>query len=184
MIIPNFEELLPLYDGYYRLMDQSEPSFNNDLAMEGRKRIQQVNKILNILKKFHVKVDKFHGAAFQGDRMKATRRAVREYIKADDEMEMYADFFYWVAFRLLAVLEKLPHFKGIKRESKGVVLTRNWLIEHTEIHLQGFAVGAWGPVVKAVRYEDQKDIFPANPLYEDAQILKDAIEKSLKKVLV
>lgn len=49
--------------------------------------------------------------------------------------------------------------------------------------MQGFAVGDWGPIVKAVRYEDQKGIFPANPLYQDAQIMKSSIEKRLKRVL-
>lgn len=183
MKIPNFEETIKTYDRYYRKMDKEDSSFNNDLAIEGRKRIVQLNKVLNILHVLNLEIDKFHKKAFNGDMIKAKKEEVINYHKSIDDIELYADVFYWIAFRLLVILDNLPQLKGIKNSCKGITLTRNYLIEHTEVYLQGFAVGSGGPVVKAVRYEDQKDVFPANPLYQDAHELKTNLEKMLKKAI-
>lgn len=187
MRAPDLTSTIDLFDEYYRLMDKKEPNFNTDLASEGRKRLEQLKKILNILqnyddehRNFYKKVDTLvHGGP------PIPRGVVKKHSDDMEMAEMYAECFYYIGFRLRSLVRILPNLNNF--ECVGIRNTRNKLIEHPEkqsrVYIQSFAIGDWGPVIKAARYEDQKDIYPANPLYEDALEMKNSLEKSLQRVI-
>ncbi len=205
-----FSNLLILYDKYYVLNNKENTNeFKNDLECEGRKRIEQLDYLLNKIQvkqtraieipqrsqnEFQKLIDNAKQnnldvtIASSSSIINMTKEEGEEYNHLNFEIELLTENFYRIAFRLSKIIEKLPGLGKLK--SNGVRDVRNNLIEHPEakdiqVILQSFSLGnkESGPIIKAIRYSDQTEIFPDKGLYFNAEEIKTNLEKVLIKFI-
>lgn len=89
------------------------------------------------------------------------------------ELELQTECFYWITGRARSVIRLMPGLEGF--EAVGVRNVRNKLIEHPEKSDSGVTVASFGwcgpagPVLKALRPDHQRDIFPDAGLFKNAE---------------
>ena len=206
-----FSNTISLYDKYYITNDRNNTEgFVKDLAQEGRDRILQldylIKKIVQIENeadlisqrqkkafKEHVEFTKKNSLDFETTpapkEINFTHEEFNKYNELTFELELLTEHFYYIAFRLRGIIKHLPGLKSF--ESQGMRDVRNKLIEHpdkdkdSQIFIRSFGFGnkEIGPVIKAIRYSDQVNIFPDKGLYLNAFELKENIEKALSDYL-
>lgn len=197
MDIAIIDKAIDAFDEFYRAQDKLLGGKFNDLGVEGRRRIIQaktlVQKIITLsevegqavqvgLKMPPPKAGQTHEDYFASSEYQAwksnldtpeTKAAVKRFSEITDELELSAECFYWIAGRTRTIIKKLPGLSSF--EATGVRNVRNKLIEHPEKGDSGVVFGGFGwggpngPVVKAIRLEQQINIFPDKGLYLNAQ---------------
>lgn len=208
-----FDEVITLYDEYYRLLDrQQEPAFIRDLASEVRERLQQMTWIVRRARELeaiadaafarsksafvaHVERLKAEGLDYEKvpapDEMKLTTADYRAHSDATFELKLLTESFYYVAGRARSLLRhKRTPVPGLESfECVGVRNVRNKLLEHPEgsdsqVFIQSWAWGnPRGPVLKAVRYGGQEEVFPDAGLYANAEQFRDNLASALRRTL-
>lgn len=206
-----FSKVIALYSEYYVYNDKNQTeSFNKDLASEGRRRIIQLNYIIDKVQQTDEEIDRIsqrHQKSF-GDwiryvhengldfsttpapkEIKMTKEEFDQHNKLTFELELFTEQFYYIAFRLRGIIRYLPGLR--KFESPGMRDVRNKLIEHpdkdkdSQVFIQSFQYGnkEIGPVIKGIRYSDQVSIFPDNGLYTNARELRENLENIIESFL-
>jgi hypothetical protein len=208
-----FEGTIQLFDEYYRAMDKSAAvGFNKDLGCEVRERLQQLDYIIKRVQHLehtaeksmsrsksaflkHVEDLKSRGVPFESapapQEMKVTQEEFEQHQAAFFEMKLLTETFYYLAGRVRTILKNkqapLPNLTSF--ECEGVRNVRNKLLEHAEgadsqVSIQSFGWGAThGPVLKAIRYGGQEQIFPDRGLYRNAEELRGNLERVVKSAL-
>ena len=107
-------------------------------------------------------------------------------------MKLLAEAFYYFAGRVRTILRNtqapLPGLACF--ECDGVRNTRNKLLEHAEgkdsqVSIQSFGWGgSRGPVIKALRYGGQENVFPDRGLYENAEEFRVNLERCIRAAIV
>ncbi len=203
-----FELVIEKFDKYWDKMDAEKPeNFNQDLASEVRKRLEQLDYLYKFIMEKHERYMELSWREFDGD-LNAYKEKIRaaggsiikpkseERIQMDKlalEIELFTESFYYLAHRIKIILiNKFFPFPGLgsfKNKCKGVNLVRNKLIEHPEkeskILVQNFGLGGeLGPTLKPDRPEGQENqIFPDAGLKANTLEFKDNLEKLLNSVL-
>ena len=199
-----------LFDEYYRYQDATNPKFNKDAAAEAGERLEQLDRILSkvnkleaesekyieytksVLDRVHAEAPDFTDSRTWNDELKALYQTLsdskrnQERLAVNQELMDWTEAFYYFAFRARQLLRLLPGVKNF--ECVGVRDVRNHLIEHPEKQSKVFLIsfgwgGASGPAVKALRVDDQKDIFVDKGLYVNAQEFKEDLERRLRAVI-
>lgn len=200
-----FDSTIEVFDRYCDKMEKDNlSSYNSDLAIEVRKRIEQLNYLFNMIKEKddkHMKLvwdtgsvpldlrDFVEKAGDSDTTVMAEKRYEMKMLMF--EIEMYTESFYYLAGRMRTILrnhsEPLPKLKSF--ECEGARNVRNKLLEHAEgkdsrVFVQNFGIdGELGPILKAGRPEGQEDVFPDAGLYVNAKEIKSSLEQLLNKSL-
>jgi hypothetical protein len=173
---------------YQRELDRLHPGQFNELAGEAFKRIQQVErllgKIVTLMKTMasHPKNPHTLGEDPTEETIQAwstwfARPEHREIALAEsaigDDIELYTESVYWFAGKARSLLRKLPlleHFEPV-----GVRNVRNKLLEHSDrpdsmVLMLSFAWGGkMGPIVKGMRLDHQRDVWPDDGLFPNLE---------------
>jgi hypothetical protein len=206
-----FKTTIALFDEYYRLADaKNVPDFNRDLGCEVRERLLQLEYIVDRVRQLegiakqvmarqeaahwaHLDDIKARGIDYESvplpDNVKLTKEEMDAHSKAAFELKLLSEAFYYFAGRVRTILKKtgLPGLQGF--ECKGVRDVRNKLLEHagekqSEVVIQSFGWGApQGPVLKAVRYGGQEDVFPDAGLYRNAEEFIQNLDRRLRAAM-
>jgi hypothetical protein len=204
MDLSGADRAIAAFDEYYRLQDKRTGGKFNDIGIEARRRIEQCRRLLQLAiaaqSSAHADLQVAMAPAptdpnsdyakwVEGPEYRAwqqslqtdsVRASVARSILTQTDLELYSESFYWIAFRARHALRAMPGFGSF--EAEGVRDVRNKLLEHPEekgsgVLWGGFAWGATqGPVIKAVRYENQAQIFPDAGLYVNADQFFSNIE--------
>ena len=184
----DLKSTIDLFDEYYRHEDENT-NFNRDVASEARKRLVQLDGILRriiALEKEGGTIQLPLGMHQKGDD-EAVDKSIYRKIEIEDELEFLTEAFYYFAFRLRRIVRGLSGLNAF--ECKGVRDVRNKLIEHpegrdSEVYIVSFGYGGeQGPMIKALRYECQTEVFKDAGLFANATELKDNLEKRLSEYL-
>ena len=208
-----FESTVALFDDYYRHLDsKAVPGFNRDLGCEVRKRLQQLDYMVERVRELekiahqalkrsgdagvaHYEGLKNRGIPYDSvplpSNTKITKEEVDTHQKAEFEMELLTEAFYYFAGRVRVILRnKQAGLAGLTLfECDGVRNVRNKLLEHAEgkdsrVSIQSFGWGsAHGPVLKAARYGGEEHIFPDGGLYKNAEEFRINLEQLLRAKL-
>lgn len=205
-----FAGTLEAFDNYYRAADAGNlPGFNRDLGCEVRERLQQLDYIVEKVRvleelerrtfsrhqqalKDHVANLKSKGIAFESvpapADTKITSEEAQMAVRASFEMKLLTESFYYLAGRVRTIVRNpgkpLPGLDSF--ECEGVRNVRNKLLEHAEgsdsqVSIQSFGSGGPnGPVLKALRYAGQEQVFPDRGLYMNAEEFRENLEKALR----
>lgn len=166
------------FDEYSVLIEQNMPGGMGDRSAEARKRLSQMLLVLE-------DVDHIAEVEAEANAVLAAVAGKPGWAEALDgpdirakfdrvdnaRYELWTESFYWVGGRARSILRTMPGLNGF--EGEGVRNVRNKLIEHAEakdsaVMICSFASGgAAGPVVKAVRYQDQQSLWPDAGLYSN-----------------
>lgn len=208
-----FKPAIATFDRYIKYLDaQGIPEFNSDLGAEVRERLQQLDYIINRVKeleyiatnvsrrfdaefKAHLEDLDQRGVSYEEEPdfpfTLMTTEEVEAHNKATFEMTLLTEAFYYFAGRVRSILRHpstpLPGLSGF--ECVGVRNTRNKLLEHpdgkdSQVWIRSFGCGGkQGPVIKALRYDHQKDVFPDSGLYKNAEEFCANLERMLGKAL-
>jgi len=208
-----FESTSILFDEYCRHLDTKETQgFNRDLGCEVRERLQQLNYIVERVRKLeniaqqalsrhqarlieHIEDLKSRGISYESAPFPSSARVTEEEFKTNDEasfeMKLLTEAFYYLAGRVRTILRNaqapLPGLTNF--ECEGARNVRNKLLEHAEggdsqVSICSFGWGAaHGPMLKALRYGGQEHVFPDRGLYENAEEFRDNLEHRLRAVL-
>lgn len=184
----NLNPTIYLFDEYYRREDRTNPSFNREVAGEARKRLVQLSRILERVIALEQEAQSTQlplGMHEKGDN-EAVDKTIYRLIEVGTELEFLTEAFYYFAFRLRRIIRGLPGLSGF--ECKGVRDVRNKLIEHPEgsdsnVYMLSFGyAGEQGPVIKAIRYDNQTDIYSDSGLFVNATELKENLERRLSQL--
>lgn len=194
-------------DELYRACDQAYAGKFNDLGCEAGKRLNQmiwvvteIGRYLEIERRAQKPIQQLGARAQSGqispDEWRAEMQStvmtetMRTMPRIGEPLEILTEAFYWIAFRARRVIRLLPEMGSF--EAEGVRNTRNKLIEHSDAKDSGVVISsfAWGapqgPVLKAIRYSDQFDVWPDQGLFrnalEFAAALKTSAEKATKRL--
>lgn len=161
---------------YYRWADVEFAGRHNEMGIEAYNRLGQTIRLVGM-------VVEFLGEAAAGPEMPSftsadefnawSQKYGREFaelrLKNQDDMQIFTECAYLLAWRTVGAVSKLPGLTGFK--PVGVRDVRNKLIEHVDgkdigILMSSFGWGQpQGPVVRALRTEDKKDLFPDAGLF-------------------
>jgi hypothetical protein len=178
----DFDKLLGAFDEYYRLQDKLNAGRFNDHGIELRKRLLQLRFLLSKCQSLDQDINSLRPAS-AGD-----RELMQRGLDAMDEQETYAETFYWIAWRCRQAIRQMPGLKSF--DPVGIREVRNKLLEHPEaadsgVIFGGFGTGGeMGPVVKAMRYDDQKDLWKDRGLYVNAKEFADEMHRALSALLL
>ena len=167
----NFEETRLLYHEYLKCVKKEGGSPNKDLANEARRRLKQLEILMELIASMTVK-----------------EMNSRHINIPSDELWMYVECFYYLAFRTRNVIKNLPRLGSF--DCSGIRNVRNQLLEHPEKNnskmlTESFSWGkASGPVIKARRKEKEVRIFPDVGLYENYLEFQKNLNDLLRKVVV
>lgn len=204
-----FESVIEKFDKYWDKTDAENPkNFNQDLASEVRKRLEQLDYFYKLIMDKNEKYFELHRIVFSKklkDNLERKNQAARgfEYtvtrLETEEdfqinklllETETFAESFYYLAFRTRGILRNsIFPFPMLKKfECEGVNIVRNKLIEHPEeqgkVLIQNFGLDAeQGPISKPDRPEGQEDIFPDAGLKTNALEFTNNLEMKLDNAL-
>lgn len=204
-----FELVTEKFDKYWDKMNAEEPeNFNQDLACEVRKRLEQLDYLYKLIMEKNEKYFELRRIVFPRDStdiLELKNQAAKGFhptintLETEEdiqinklifETEIFAESFYYLAHRTKVILKKgifpFPMLKNF--ECKGVENVRNNLIEHPEkqgkVFIQNFALDAeQGPILKPDRPEGQEDIFLDAGLKTNALEFKNNLERKLDNAL-
>ena len=212
-LILMFETTVTLFDEYYRKQDAvSDPGFNRNLGCEVRKRLQQLDFIIDKVRRLesdaaeplarfkkeceeHARIAHEYEGRSDAPELppltKITKEEFAAHSSAQFEMELLTESFYYLACRIRTIIKSkerpLPALNSF--ECTGVRDTRHKLLEHPEgkdsrVHMLSFGWGKpRGPVIKAIRWSDQEEIFPDKGLYENAEEFRSNLNAVLQNAL-
>lgn len=208
-----FDTTIALFDQYYRFANATQMSgFNKDIGCEVRQRLQQLDFIIAKVRELeaieaaaykrpndalreHCAALQDPGIAFESVlaplEVNITGEEAAKVTQASFEMKLFTESFYYLAGRVRTITKHhsapLPRLGSF--ECVGVRNVRNHLLEHAEgassqIFICSFGSGGPnGPVIKAMRYGGQEQVFPDAGLYQNATEFKMNFEKVLISVL-
>lgn len=202
-----FESVIEKFNRYLAKMDAEKPAnFNEDLASEVRKRLEQLDFLYKFIMEKHERYMDLSWKEFDGD-LDALKEKVREaggsitIRKSDEriemeplifEIELFTESFYYFAHRIKKILTNPSFpFPGLESfECAGVRDARNQLIEHPEkkkhsqVLTQSFQVGGeQGPTLKPVRPEGKEEVSLDAGLEANTIEFKDNLEGLLDRAL-
>jgi hypothetical protein len=186
--------------------------FNKELGCELREHLQQLDYLLNSVQEAEARFNstqersasiiKQHGEriiseglSFESnpypDEATITQEEFNNINHAMFEIKLFTECFYYLAGRIRSMLRhKEVPLPGLEKfEALGVRNVRNQLLEHPEGANSRVFINSWGfgashgPVLKALRYEGQEQIFPDNGLYSNALEMKQNMESFLQQVI-
>jgi hypothetical protein len=208
-----FERSVELLDDYYRLMDQSgDSAFNRPAATEVRKRLAQLDRLLELVREEDAVVDAARNRMGEAiERRMADQRAAGKSwtdphppgenldradgqvsIDALDDLQLFTEAFYYLAERVRTILkqDKPPLLPGLGDPGfLGVSQVRNRLLEHylpdgRLIVGDSFATGATrGPVLKAVSQDGIAPAIRDAGLYVNAEEFAKRLERQLESAI-
>lgn len=187
MKAPSLKTTFYRFGEYYRKFDKERADFNRNLASEGRKRLKQIEFVLERVAILENESKKFMEMVFKSKKAspKIPRKEVLRHSVMEDEKELLTESFYYIAFRLRKIIRSLPALGNF--ECKEVRDVRNKLIEHAEesgVFFNSFASGGPnGPVIKASRMRGQEDIFPDKGLYHNASKFINNLNNKLQHAI-
>jgi hypothetical protein len=200
-----FESVLEKFEKYLDKMEaEKPPTFNLELAMEVKKRLEQLDYLYKLVMEKH---SRFMNLLWVESRyLESLKKLFREsggsitVTKSEERIEMdklifeietFTESFYYLAGRMRTILrhasEPLPGLKSF--ECVGARNVRNKLLEHVEgsdsrVFLQSFGVGGeQGPTLKVERPAGQETIFPDAGLETNATEIKNIFENLLDRAL-
>jgi len=200
-----FESVLEKFEKYLDKMEAENPhTFNFDLAMEVKKRLEQLDYLYELVMEKHTRYMDLNWIDFRDiESLKKRiqeaggsiiRTKSKEHLEMETlifEIETFTESFYYLAGRMRTILrhssEPLPGLKSF--ECVGARDVRNKLLEHVEgsdsrVFTQSFGVGGdQGPTLKVKRPAGQEAIFPDAGLEANAAEIKNNFEKLLDRVL-
>jgi hypothetical protein len=198
-----FKTVIEKFDKYVEKMDTNKiPNFDMDLALEVRKRINQLDYLYKIVIEKHSRYmhlgwkeqREFELLRAGRGSFSITLPASKDRLEMDKlifEMEMYMESFYYLAGRMRTAITKSKPLPGLESfECEGARNVRNKLLEHVEgkdskVYIQSVGFGGEeGPRLKAHRPEDQESIFPDKGIEANALEIKNNLEKLLDITLL
>lgn len=186
-------------EDYYRWADVEYQGANNDKGIEALRRLKQlirlIGKIVEIFDRSPKPPKHPTGSIedvwehFQSDEFKAYQNAVADRHRHgdDDDLQLYSECAYMIAWRASQAAAQLPELKNFK--PPGIRDVRNKLIEHVDgadsgVLIDSFAWGgAQGPVLRAIRYDHQKDVFPDAGLFVNIDEMSNKLIARLDDIL-
>lgn len=209
----SWSRTLEVFDQYCQTMESAGiGTFSGDLGAEVRERLQQLIFILKRVRCLEADAEQAVSRANEALRehfediqnrgvpyesvpippeTAITRGEARRFEAAIFEMQLMTEAFYYFAGRIRTILQNkrglLPGLQSF--ECGGVRDVRNKLLEHAEgkdsgISIQSFGFGAArGPVIKALRYAGQEDLFRDRGLFENAREFRLNLERSMQQAL-
>ena len=207
-----FENVSALFARYSHGLGK-DPKFNRDLAAEVSERLNQLEYLVahaRELEEILTGPIKRIQAEYRGRLEDAKARGIDpqnvpppqvsafmtpQIIQRDQriqfELRLFTEAFYYFAGRIRTIFHnKAFPMPGMTRfDCRGVTIVRNKLLEHSEgrdaqVSMQSFACGGpQGPVLKAMRYTGQEDIFPDKGLYVNAAEFVAELEELLLREL-
>lgn len=204
------DECIAAFDAYQVAIDQMANGRLNDFAAEAAKRLKKMRWLLLMVQEAEarsmaesqatlpppIEEDEAIEEYEASDRYRAwnERRDTDDYkdriLKAwleSDSIEIHTEAFYWNAGRTRDIIRALPGLDGF--EATGTRDVRNKLIEHPEKRDSGVVWGGtgWGapqgPVLKALRYEHQKDLWKDDGLYVNADEFFDRLSTAIQRCM-
>jgi hypothetical protein len=143
LLITDCDEAIRLFS-HHRYSAKKEGGTQLDLWAEGETRLWQLRYCLGRFKQLveahESDLRTRHAARIAEPSPESERAMMQARVSApSSEVEFYAEAFYYMAFRLTKVLQKLPPFKSF--EAPGVRDVRNHLIEHPLVLNRNFVYG-------------------------------------------
>lgn len=193
-----FQSTLDLLDQYHQKMVRDNvPEFNGDLALEVKKRLQQLDFLYANIEDKQIRYNDLHLKMMGDGSLEKRIKAAGGYLTIVGceelsemrhlmfEIEMYTESFYYLAGRMYTILKKgfLPGLESFK--CIGARDVRNKLLEHadgkqSQIYIQSFGIGGdQGPTLKIERPQGQEMIFPDAGLYANTEEIRSNLEKLL-----
>jgi hypothetical protein len=198
-----FETVAEKFDKYVDKMDaENHPDFVMDLAIEVRKRINQLDYLYKVVMEKHERY--MHLGWIEQrefDSLRAGRGSFsitlpmseerKEMNKLIFEIEMFMESFYYMAGRMRTAITKSKPLPGLESfECAGARNVRNKLLEHAEgkdsqVYTQSVGFGGdEGPRLKANRPAEQENVFPDKGIEANSLEIKINLEKLLDKALL
>ena len=151
-----------LFDSYQRWQARVYDSFPQHRALEARRRLVQLEWILEKVRETEVRRTRGEGGV-----------AHNPMLGMDilEEVRFFTESFYYFGWRAREILRSLPGLGSV--DGLGLRNVRNHLLEHPEkqskVFVESFiAGGPEGPVLKGLRLSHQADLFPDSGLYVNA----------------
>ena len=176
-----FDSTTKLFKDYQsKMIREKVKGYDSNLSNEVHLRLWQLTFICEKIRYYEENV------------IKCPRTNLREHRRFIDEGMVFAEAFYFFAWRIIWIASKtklLPGLEGLKEKAKGVTLVRNSLIEHPETTKEKlFMVSyAWGgkegPTLKIARSAGQTFEIRDCGLWINAQEFKDGLEELLQKAM-
>ena len=142
---------------------------------EARKRVQQLQRIIEMIKKLE---EEHLEAALESHQNRDNKLLTR----IAQDVETLTESFYYFAFRLCKVVQGLPGLNGFK--AVGIRDVRNKLIEHPEVPVLSFSFGGpEGPRVKGPRLVKDTGVWEDRGLYVNAAELVGELNRRLADLL-
>jgi hypothetical protein len=179
-----FDNSPRLFEEYCRYQrERADLEFNENRAEEVGKRLVQLNRLLGTIAALDSESRQLNAHITQYARHEEgpepTPAMFHRMSEIGFDIEMLAEAFYYLAFRLRDVVKLLPGLK--KYEAIGVRDVRNHLIAHPKVAVSNsFAHGSSnGPVLKAIRSDEHKGMPVDRGLYVNAVEMRDELERRL-----
>lgn len=179
---------------HYRWSDTEFSGEHNEMGVEAYNRLSQtirlVEKVVVFLEQVAAgpQIPSFAtGEEFHAWVQEHGYEVAQAQHKNVDDMQIFTDCAYLLAWRASGAIDKLPGLNGFK--PVGVRDVRNKLIEHVDgkdigILMNSFGWGGpQGPVVRAIRTEDKKDLFPDAGLFVNMTAYSDDLVGRIDRVL-
>jgi hypothetical protein len=168
---------------------QSATEQQRNLSLEATKRLEQLSYLLERLYKLEQRMR----VQIQRDfpTMVTAKILSNKFFKKQEivgkQIEIYTEAFYYLAFRLRAIIKLLPNLKSF--EAMGILIVRNKLIEHSQgqdslITDSSFGhIGSNGPQVKPARSHGTIGKFMDKGLYANAEELINNLNNKLTPLI-
>jgi hypothetical protein len=164
----NFKETGSLYYAYIQHAKRNNIELNKELIREVGRRLKQLSILMEIIAQLTVRESNSKNSNIPSN-----------------ELWMYVESFYYLAFRTRNVIKRLPGLSSF--DCPGIRNVRNHLLEHPEnknsgILTESFSWGkASGPVIKVRRKEIERRIFPDAGLYANYLEFQEKLKLLLEK---
>lgn len=185
----NFKKTKVLLNKYHLKNSSGMTTMQNELYLEGHKRLEQIEFLLMKVKRLDTKLRK----QIQIDLPEMIGKDIlnNQFFKKQNtyssEIEIYTESIYYFSFRLLKVIQLLPNLKRVK--ANGINDVRNNLIEHPESKgslITSFSfghIGPNGPQVKPARGQNQIGEHLDSGLYINIAEFINNLDSSLSQSL-
>lgn len=181
-----FDSTLKLFTNYRgKMIKQRREDYNSNLSNEVYHRLRQLSFICE--KVYH------YGQIVTNPEVSLSKSAKEEVIELGelfDEGIVYAEAFYFFAWRIMLIASHptnpLPGLKALKKKAEGVRTVRNSLLVHPErdnILLLSFSWGSEGPMLKTARPTGDTFEITDRGFWVNAHEFKDSLEELLRKAI-